>query len=166
MPKNSRRPSRQAYNDYAGELGKVLGIALEKESNKALRYIVLCADCGKIHLRNAKHLKQGIKAQECEFYRPPNYSGLEKRDGIIRRQYGITLDEYHQMLDEQGHKCAICGNGDEVEGRRLAIDHCHDSGVVRGLLCGKCNRGLGLFYDSAELLKSAIQYLSQYSLAR
>mgnify|MGYP000094078581 FL=1 len=69
------------------------------------------------------------------------------------------------MLEAQDYKCAICGNEDEVEGRRLAIDHCHSTGDVRGLLCGKCNRGLGLFYDNQELLNKAIQYLKQ-SLAR
>jgi hypothetical protein len=69
------------------------------------------------------------------------------------------------MLQEQDYKCAICGNEDEVEGRRLAIDHCHDTGHVRGLLCGKCNRGLGLFYDDEELLQNAIKYLKN-ALAR
>ena len=166
MPKTSPRPSRQAYNSYDGVLGRVVGQAEERESNGALQYKLLCADCGEVHLRNAKHLKQGLKTMACKYYKPPNYSGLEKRDGIIRRQYGITLAEYEQMLRDQDNKCAICGNEDEVEGRRLAIDHCHDSGNVRGLLCGKCNRGLGLFYDNQELLGNAISYLTKYSLAR
>lgn len=166
MPKTSPRPSRQAYNNYDGVLGRVVGQAEERESNGALQYKLLCVDCGEVHLRNAKHLKQGLKTMACKYYKPPNYSGLEKRDGIIRRQYGITLAEYDQMLRDQDNKCAICGNEDEVEGRRLAIDHCHDSGKVRGLLCGKCNRGLGLFYDNQELLENAISYLTKYALAR
>ena len=166
MPKTSPRPSRQAYNSYDGVLGRVVGQAEERESNGALQYKLLCVDCGEVHLRNAKHLKRGLKTMACKYYKPPNYSGLEKRDGIIRRQYGITLAEYEQMLRDQDNKCAICGNEDEVEGRRLAIDHCHDSGNVRGLLCGKCNRGLGLFYDNQELLGNAISYLTKYSLAR
>jgi len=68
------------------------------------------------------------------------------------------------MLEEQNYRCAICNNEDEVEGRRLAIDHCHTTGVVRGLLCGKCNRGIGLFYDSQELLERAINYLNKDNL--
>ena len=102
----------------------------------------------------------------CLNYKPHNKLFEDKRDGIVRRQYGITLAEYEQMLRDQNNKCAICKNEDEVEGRRLAIDHCHESGNVRGLLCGKCNRGLGLFYDNKELLDNAISYLTKYSLAR
>jgi hypothetical protein len=161
MPKGSPRPSRQAYNNYDGVLGKVIGQSKQREKNGALLYKVLCIDCGEIHLRNAKHLKQGLKTMACKEYKPPNYSGLEKRDGIIRRQYGITLDQYNKMLKAQNNKCAICGNEDEVEGRKLAIDHCHNKGHVRGLLCGKCNRGLGLFYDNPELLQNAINYLAR-----
>jgi hypothetical protein len=155
------RPYRQAYKDYKGILGIVVGISEQRESNNGLLYEVKCADCGEIHLRNAKHLKQGIRSQECKEYHPPNYTGLEKRDGIIRNQYGITLAQYNSMLEAQNYTCAICGNGDEVEGRRLAIDHCHTTGKVRGLLCGKCNRGLGLFYDNQELLSNAIKYLTK-----
>jgi hypothetical protein len=68
----------------------------------------------------------------CKNYRPPNKQFEDRRDGIIRRQYGITLDEYNEMLENQDYKCAICGNEDEVEGRRLAIDHCHTSGTTGG----------------------------------
>jgi hypothetical protein len=155
------RPYRQAYKYYKGILGIVVGISEQRESNNGLLYEVKCADCGEIHLRNAKHLKQGIKSQDCKEYHPPNYIGLEKRDLIIRNQYGITLADYNDMLEAQDYKCAICRNEDEVEGRRLAIDHCHTSGKVRGLLCGKCNRGLGLFYDNQELLSNAIKYLTK-----
>lgn len=161
MPKTSPRPSRQAYNNYAGVLGRVVGQAKERESNGALQYKVLCVDCGEIHLRNAKHLKQGLKTMACKHYKPPNYSGLEKWDGIIRRVYGITQAEYDAMLEKQNGKCAICNNTDEVEGRKLAIDHCHTTGRVRGLLCGKCNRGLGLFKDNPDLLLKAISYLAR-----
>jgi hypothetical protein len=70
------------------------------------------------------------------------------------------------MLKAQNYKCAICGNEDEVEGRKLAIDHCHSEGRVRGLLCGKCNRGLGLFYDNTDLLEKAKDYLVKYANAR
>ena len=159
------RPSTQLYRNYNSILGIVIGLSDKREKNGAILYKLKCADCGEIHLRNAKHLKQGIKYQKCSEYKPPNYTGLEKRDIIIRKQYGITLEEYNNMLEAQDYKCAICGNEDEIEGRRLAIDHCHSTGNVRGLLCGKCNRGLGLFYDNQELLKQAIQYLEN-SLAR
>ena len=163
--KTKPRPSAQLYRNYNGILGVVVGLSGKREKNGAILYEVKCADCGEIHLRNAKHLKQGMKYQKCSEYKPPNYIGIEKRDAVIRKQYGITLEEYNNMLEAQDYKCAICNNEDEVKGRKLAIDHCHTTGSVRGLLCGKCNRALGLFYDNRELLHNAIQYL-QNSLAR
>lgn len=125
------------------------------------KWVIQCKSCNKEHIQASREIQKNNAPMSCEDYRPPNYSGLEKRDGIIRRQYGITLAKYDEMLEKQDYKCAICGNEDEVEGRRLAIDHCHSQGHVRGLLCGKCNRGLGLFYDNPELLQNAINYLAR-----
>ena len=142
-------------------------IGLENDYGVVLRtdepnkWVIQCKSCGKEHIQTGREIQNNNNSMSCENYRPPNYSGLEKRDGIIRRQYGITLAEYDAMLEKQDYKCAICGNEDEVEGRRLAIDHCHSQGHVRGLLCGKCNRGLGLFYDKPELLQNAINYLAR-----
>ena len=61
------------------------------------------------------------------------------------------------MLEKQNHVCAICGNKDN--NKKLAVDHCHTTGVIRGLLCSACNTSLGKFKDSVELLQNAIQYL-------
>ena len=74
---------------------------------------------------------------------------------------GITEDEYVAMLSRQNGKCKIC-NVAEIDSpkHRLNIDHCHKSGVVRGLLCSKCNTALGLMDDDTERLKSAINYLN------
>ncbi len=72
---------------------------------------------------------------------------------------GITLDNYNKKLREQNCCCAICGRDESMLRRRLAIDHCHDSGQVRGLLCDECNAGIGFFKDSVELLQKAIEYL-------
>jgi len=78
------------------------------------------------------------------------------------RVYGITQAQYDEMLEKQNGKCAICNNPDEVEDRKLAIDHCHTTGRIRGLLCGKCNRGLGfIFKDNPDLLLKAISYFSE-----
>jgi hypothetical protein len=140
------------------------GIVISKIKNQM--WELSCKHCGDTHIQNQREIRRNSHPMSCPAYKPPNYSGLEKRDGIIRRVYGITLAEYNKMFEDQGGRCAICGSPDEVEGRRLAIDHCHDSGRVRGLLCGKCNRGLGLFYDNKQLLENAISYLSTHSLAR
>ncbi len=81
------------------------------------------------------------------------------------RTFNITIEDYETMLDKQNNVCAICGKGEtrEYNGTRikLAVDHCHITGEVRGLLCSKCNLALGWFDDSSELLTKAINYLKE-----
>lgn len=80
------------------------------------------------------------------------------------RLYGITLDEYERLATKQSNVCAICNQPETLilRGRikRLHVDHCHITNKVRGLLCAKCNKALGLFYDKPELLQKAINYLN------
>jgi hypothetical protein len=74
------------------------------------------------------------------------------------KTYGITVEEYTAMLDKQDGVCAICKKPDS---KRLSVDHSHQSGKVRGLLCTKCNTALGKFDDSVDLLNTAITYLME-----
>ena len=77
----------------------------------------------------------------------------------LMREFGITLDQYEQLLAEQGGVCAICKS--PPPGRRLMpVDHDHDTGVVRGILCHFCNIGLGMFKDNPKSLSAAIIYLA------
>jgi DNA-directed RNA polymerase subunit RPC12/RpoP len=71
------------------------------------------------------------------------------------------------MLAVQDNKCAICGKEDDTvlssgAYKRLAVDHCHKTGKLRGILCENCNRGIGMFKDNQELLEQAIRYLNQF----
>lgn len=91
-----------------------------------------------------------------------NYKhGLYIDAGIGKRwsKYGITEEEFNLRLIKQNNRCAICG-GLFVETPR--IDHNHDTGEVRGLLCNSCNGGIGLFKDDLALIKKAIDYLLKY----
>jgi Recombination endonuclease VII len=97
-------------------------------------------------------------------YRKTEKYKISMRNSRYKRIYGITLDEYNQMLEEQNFVCKIChcpetsiGFGGEV--KSLAIDHCHDTGKVRGLLCDRCNHLLGLAKDSTKVLQNCIKYL-------
>lgn len=79
-------------------------------------------------------------------------------------KYGLTLDQFNQMLEAQGMKCAICGYSDMSNKNNFPlVDHCHSTGKVRGLLCMNCNQALGKFKDSLDNLKAAIAYLSNQS---
>ena len=79
------------------------------------------------------------------------------REYCVTHSYGISTSQYESMLSAQGGVCAICGSPPQK--KRLAVDHCHTSGKVRGLLCDKCNRGIGMFMDRPELLDKAAVYL-------
>ena len=76
------------------------------------------------------------------------------------KQYGITPDDYARMFAAQGGRCAICRTDTPGGGRRWAVDHDHQTGKVRGLLCGACNTGLGLLRDSSENLTAARNYVA------
>lgn len=80
-----------------------------------------------------------------------------KRKCRLKVVFGITIAQYEKMLLKQGGTCGICGSKpDKV---RLAVDHDHRTGKIRGLLCDSCNRGLGQLGDSEEVLISALEYL-------
>lgn len=87
---------------------------------------------------------------------------LKARDRMLSKTYDITLDEYEEILTKQGGVCAICRQESKDTGKPLAVDHDHETGEVRELLCGPCNRGLGLFEDRAELLLKAAAYLNKH----
>jgi hypothetical protein len=79
-----------------------------------------------------------------------------RRRMYFREVYGITLEDYDIMLARQNGACAICSR---IPDKRLAVDHCHTSGKVRGLLCAKCNSGLAFYEDNPRYLLAAVSYL-------
>jgi hypothetical protein len=103
--------------------------------------------------RRAKILAQerGYRATRPEGFRNVQY----------KRRYGITIEQFDQMVADQDGRCAICREGFKPAKKKLAVhvDHCHKTQFVRGILCARCNLGLGLFKDSAEFLQKAIDYL-------
>lgn len=81
------------------------------------------------------------------------------RRHYYKATYGISVDDYERMLEEQFFECPICGKDVDDEGSMFSVDHNHTTGVIRGLLCRQCNRALGMFSDSADVLRRAITYL-------
>lgn len=88
------------------------------------------------------------------------------RAQLLRARYDMTVEQHAAMVNAQGNICAICGEPPKPDGvraaSRLHIDHDHETGEVRGLLCNHCNRGIGAFRDRPELLELAILYLRSY----
>ncbi len=91
-----------------------------------------------------------------------NYNAKNSEDRArkrLERIYGITMENYLALYDEQGGVCAICKKS--ITKKRLCVDHDHKTGKIRGLLCSYCNTGIGLFRDDLALLNSAIKYLGR-----
>lgn len=102
--------------------------------------------------------------------RNKKYKVLNKdryKSSSLKTRYNIDLEEYQQLLIKQNYSCAICHNPETTKDnktnqvRMLAVDHCHKTGAVRGLLCQKCNQALGLLGDNMNIFLSAISYLER-----
>ncbi len=99
--------------------------------------------------------------------RHPDKANGALRKARLKRDYGMTLEQFQEILLAQGGGCAICGTKKPKGfGEQFHVDHCHESGRVRGLLCSNCNRGLGLFGDETARLRLAIQYLERHGEQR
>lgn len=133
-----------------------------------------CNKCGLVKgaaffsLERNGRLRSRCKKCEAEIRRQKRKSdpaiSERKRDYDYRRQYGISLSDRLEMLQCQDGRCKICGVKEEDAPRkRLAIDHCHETGKVRGLLCDHCNKGIGCLKDDPALLLKAITYLENHS---
>ena len=94
-------------------------------------------------------------------------SGCRGKNAYYKRNYGITDKDLAQMKEEQDYKCYICFSegfliGNNNHNEKLVVDHDHETGKVRKLLCHNCNRALGLFQDNPELLRKAAEYVEQH----
>jgi hypothetical protein len=91
---------------------------------------------------------------------PVKLSEINRR-AKYKAKYGLTVDDYDVLFAKQGGKCALCGidNTGRENAKHFAIDHCHDTGVIRGLLCSPCNTALGLMKDNVDTMYNAIGYV-------
>jgi hypothetical protein len=86
----------------------------------------------------------------------------DRRNYKLQLSFGITLEKYEQMLKEQGGVCAICKKTPEENGKSLAVDHCHETNKVRGLLCNNCNVAIGFLGNSQDIAHNTIAYLDKF----
>lgn len=115
-----------------------------------------CKDCH--NLINKKYYDVSSNSKKQIEWAKNNPESRKKtyRKHTIKKKYGLSWEEYEDLLKKFNNKCGICGGTDQKE---LSIDHDHKTGLVRGLLCNNCNNGLGRFKDSIILLSMAINYL-------
>jgi len=140
---------------------------------------IVCKECGEYKELCAKGLckrcysRQWYKENK-EYHRVYYKEHREtilayRRDGTgrdlqLQRNYGINSTGYSQTLEDQDNHCSICGKTPEENGKRLAVDHNHNTGKVRGLLCSSCNTAVGLFDDSPDNCIRAAAYLEFWKL--
>lgn len=95
--------------------------------------------------------------------RKERYNPASNRRNNLQKTFGKgVLDTYQELFDKQEGVCAICSSAENGRYKHLSIDHCHDSGKIRGLLCNNCNRGIGLLKDNPELLRKAAEYVETH----
>jgi hypothetical protein len=137
-----------------------------------------CHNCGTTYLPDSpsqkgcnitcsKELRYNSRVEYLKEYNKLNSDRIKSLK--LLSKYGITLSEYQTTLDLQGGKCAICNEGETARSnagyvKNLAVDHCHTTGEVRGLLCNRCNVGIGYLNDDVVRLHSAIKYLNKEKL--
>ena len=127
-----------------------------------------CTSCdidkptGEFHKNRARSRGYSYQCRTCKgALDKQSYSEENNKRSKLLERYGIDLDAYNAMFTEQQGCCAICNAHQSSLKRSLAVDHCHETGKVRGLLCTNCNVGLGNFKDSLTNLNTAIAYLSK-----
>ena len=131
-------------------------------SPTAIAQSKVCGTCKTVHdidnFPNDKRYPDGksYRCKPCHSEYNKAYKARKKaelKEYRIRVKYGLTLDEYQEMVETTPH-CPICGSEEP-----LVIDHDHSTGEVRGLICQPCNKGLGFFRDNIESMQNAITYL-------
>lgn len=146
---------------------------IEKYADK-LEGVKKCPDCGKKYpyseFYNNKNDSRGMSSQckKCMMKRRKVWEvenpdmHFDKRRGYgLRKNYGITINDYNDMFEKQNGLCAVCGSDSNgtTRSKHLFVDHDHTTGKIRGLLCNKCNQALGLLNDNTSVLERAINYL-------
>ncbi len=120
---------------------------------------VHCAVCSSVFLAKTKRSKFCSAKCKHQSLKPIT------RDRLLKKAFGITHADYLLLVEKQGNRCAICRSDDPSKftagNVNWAVDHDHRTGKIRGLLCSRCNRGLGLFLDDVQIISRAIEYLKE-----
>jgi hypothetical protein len=157
---------RKARYDYIGY--KYKGMEVIERTNERTKSgvtIWLCkCDCGMIHKRDSMHLLRQNVPRECKNYKPWNKKYISAREGLLYRNYGIKQKDYNEMFKNQKGCCAICGKHQSEFDKPLFVDHNHETGEVRDLLCNWCNYMVGILEDNN--FEIAKKYLEKWSNSR
>ena len=131
----------------------------EQDRKRELRRYQSLKDRGLCPWCHTPNNEEGVYHKRCSKSRHERYKDTNRNRSLVKL-YGIDSDAYDALLISQNSTCSICGG---TSGKRmLSVDHNHDTGVIRGLLCDNCNQGIGKFQDNPELLELAANYLRRH----
>ena len=126
-----------------------------RQANKD-NYDYKCIDC---YNKTARELRLKTGNAYMKEYRSREENKARRRDKSLQKAYGITLEDYNNRWTKNKGCCEICGDHETVLNRALHVDHNHDTGSVRGLLCSNCNTGIGMLKEDISILQKAVDYL-------
>ncbi len=118
-----------------------------------------CPECKRLYMREYQKSNKDKISDQMRKWRKINPEST--KNSKLKFSYNITLDQYNSILIAQNNCCAICKRHKDEFKRDLAVDHCHKTGKIRGLLCTGCNRGIAYLKDNIETCLSAIKYLNK-----
>ncbi|MBV9125670.1 MAG: endonuclease VII domain-containing protein [Planctomycetes bacterium] len=121
-----------------------------------------CTICG-VEFVAKQHRRILCDDEACRYAHAKARNPRARFEAHLKTKYGLSLERYDEILAEQGGVCLICRKAPVGKRRneRLSVDHNHETGKVRGILCHQCNAGLGWFRDDPKLLRSAAEYLEK-----
>lgn len=134
-----------------------------------------CKNCKEVKEVEGFHKNRGkpstvckicVRKREKEFYNNPE-NKITKRTSTLKRKYGLDYKVYQELLVQQDFSCLICTKKLVEFGEKAVtphVDHCHTTGIVRGILCCYCNSLLGRFKDDITLFQNAIKYLTENTI--
>ena len=121
----------------------------------------VCKQCRSIYNNAWNAANKDKRMETCRRYRQNNPH--KSREYGLKRRHNLTSSEWDAKFQSQDCRCKICGTNVSQGITPWHTDHCHSTGILRGILCHNCNRGLGYFQDNIQSLSSAIEYLNSYN---
>ena len=118
------------------------------------------------YIRNVEKGTRRAVCKKCLNSNQYNYlrrNCKNRRNWCLKHFYGVDLNWYNETFEEQEGRCAACYKHQSELEKALAVDHCHQSKKVRGLLCSNCNSALGMSHDSIKTLLNLVKYLEKHS---
>jgi hypothetical protein len=159
MAERRKDPAITAYNRAASAKWRIVN----RERGNAMARAWRAKNKDRVKAHNAAWVAAHTPEERSEYGRKAYRR--HRRAHHLNKKFGLTAEQYEVMVVAQNGHCAICTEEDRPD-KRLAVDHNHKTGKIRALLCDRCNRGIGYFYENSALLRKSADYLDSHNLTK